>query len=310
MPRSKHRKNHKEKAAARRQELAATPEPGDEEMPVPSRADLEAYVVSVPAEERSAALAEAEAKLEGIFEAEDPEAQLEIVSEAMALSPLCVRGYLMMAAMLDGSLEETMPLYRVAADAAELAAGGFAAPGSLTDEDADYLWAVTAYADALWGAGDSDAAIALLRRVLEQAGDNDVGVQHALAPWLAELGRVPELAALLARYPEDDGLDSTFNRALLAFLEQGDTEATRAQVAAAVEAFPEAVDALIEEIEVWEAVQAGEEPEIDPDELEDDDPEREDAKAFAIRSATAWASIPGVIDWLMAALGIEEDEPE
>ncbi|MFO1061947.1 MAG: hypothetical protein U1E53_33870 [Dongiaceae bacterium] len=311
MPKSKHRKNHKEKAAARRQELAATPESGDEEVPVPSRADLEAYVAAIPAEERAAALAEAEAKLEQIFEAEDPETQLEIATDALATSPLCARGYLMLAAMLDGTMEEALPLYRVAVDAAELAAGGFGGPGSLTDEHGEYLWAVAALADAQWAAGDSEGAIALLGQVLELAGDNDVGVQYELAPWLAELGRVPEFASLLARYPDDDGVDWTFNRALLAFLQEGDTEATRDRLTEATAEYPAAIDALLDEIDVWEALQAGEEPESDPmDELDDDDPEAEDAKAYALRATTAWANIPGAVDWLVATLGLEGDEAE
>jgi hypothetical protein len=309
MPKSKHRKDHNERVAARRQEQAQREEDGGE-LPVPSRADLEAYVAAIPADERAENLATAEEMLERVFEADDAEEQLELITEAISIAPLCARGYLMLAGVLEESLDDALPLFRTAFDAAELAAGGFAVPGSLTAEHDDYLWAATAYAEALWGNRDTEAAVELLWRVLRQAGSNDVGVQYVLAPWLGELGRVEELEALVARYPDDDGVDWSFNRALLAFLKEGDSEASRTQLAAAADAYPAAVDALLDEIEVWEAYQAGEPPEDDPLEAADDDDEAMATKHFAMHAATAWATIPGALDWLFETLGIEEVEVE
>jgi hypothetical protein len=317
MPKSKHRKKHKERVVARRHE-AATHEAEDSELPVPSRADLEAYAAAMPAEERADALLAAELMLDRVFDTEIPEQQVELISEALSTAPLCSRGYLMLTTMVDAPLDEVIPLYRTAFDAAELSAGGLAEPGSLTEEHDEYLWALTAYAEALWATGDGEGAIDLLRRAQRQAGDNDLGLQYMLAPWLAELGHVEELAALLARYPEDDGLDWTLNRALLAYLQEGDTEATRARLAAAAGAYPDAVEALLDEIEVWQAYQDGEPPEQEdhpeaPEAAEDDpgaEDAEDDARPYALRAATAWANIPGALDWLFRALGIDQDELE
>jgi hypothetical protein len=70
--------------------------------------------------------------------------------------------------------------------------------------------------------------------LLLNPGDNQ-GVRYRLLALLVELNRDGEAEALLEEYAEDFLADWAYARALLAFRREGDTEASRALVAEALE---------------------------------------------------------------------------
>src|SRR5262249_1996119 len=94
-------------------------------------------------------------------------------------------------------------------------------------ETRPYMRAREGLATTLWTMGRREEAVSHLQDMLRLNPSDNQGVRYTLAAWLLNLDRDQELAQLLAQYDDEASATWAFNRALLAFRQQGDTPESR-----------------------------------------------------------------------------------
>lgn len=205
--------------------------------------------------------------------------QIHLARRAVALWPDCLDAWLVLARRaLD--LESARDLYVKAVAAGERLLPGIERQAEPVDEEeqrsiATYCWARSGLARTLWSLGDREAALDHLRWLLTVAPDDRSSwyVAHALLA----LGRDEEAGDVLARYA-DLGPDWLYVRALLTFRREGDSQAARRQMAAALAGDRDLGRQLLGN--------------VPPEELEDPSP--------AVSCEEVWAETPGALEALRA----------
>jgi tetratricopeptide (TPR) repeat protein len=224
------------------------------------------------------------------FESTDAEKRVKLAQRALELSPDCADAYVVLAESAQSS-REALEHYQKAVAAGERALG----PRVFRDdvgqfwgllETRPYMRGRRGLAGALWAMGRQEEAIGHLKEMLRLNPNDNQGVRYVLAAWLLVLERNEELGELLEDYPEETAHFS-YNRALLAFRQQGDTRESRRLLKAAFKENKFVPGSLLGEEEL-------------PHEM----PEyhgfgdRHEAIAYVAATLTAWKSTPGAVTWV------------
>lgn len=153
--------------------------------------------------------------------------RVELAKKALELSPRCADAYILLAEHSRRGSDEELDLWARAVTAGEdtLGAAGFMDfAGAFWEfrETRPYMRARLGLARALWNRDERDDAINHLEEMLELNPDDDQGVRHLLAAYLAEAERNDDLCQLMARYPDEHSAAWAWTGALLAFRKAGD----------------------------------------------------------------------------------------
>jgi tetratricopeptide (TPR) repeat protein len=163
--------------------------------------------------------------------------RVQLARQALELWPDCAEAYIVLAEHA-ANPEAALPLYERAVEV------GRRALGQDFDRLAGQLWAhVEArpymrarleLAETLESLGRADEAIDHFQNLLRLNVNDNQGVRDLLVPRLLARGRHAEAAAVLDKYPDDVAAMMAYCKTLHAFQTEGDSEAARAALAAAV----------------------------------------------------------------------------
>ncbi|HEY3383647.1 MAG TPA: hypothetical protein VGK32_17930 [Vicinamibacterales bacterium] len=227
--------------------------------------------------------------------------QLQLVRDALRLSPDCADAYLTLAER-QREPERGLPLFNQATEAVERILGSEELKrrkGHFWDspQTRTYLRARFGAAAALRALDRVPDAIAEYRRLIELDTDDHAGAGYYLLAVLLETGRDQEAVELLDEY-EDDGPEWAYGHVLWMFRNR--------PVSAAHEALKEALAS-----HPVVALLLSEPEDADPDDGEQTDPLRglaseddeiEEALDCLTLFRRAWELTPGAVEWLRAEL--------
>jgi len=257
-----------------------------------------------PSKAAAAALYDAQDIAWDAWDEPDPARRIALAKKALKVSPLCADGYAILADAAKAGSDEQLELWRRGVAAGEEALGS-----ELFEEMAGHFWGIletrpymrsrVGLAVALWRRGTRDAvardevalneAIGHLQAVLAlNPGDNQ-GARYLLAGWLAQADRAVELEALLAAYGDEYSAFWGWTKALVAYRKAGDTDASRALLAEAVEINRHVRDYLCGD----RAVPRRKPPYYSPG-------APSEAVVYIEDHAAAWRDTAGALDWLRA----------
>lgn len=228
-------------------------------------------------------------------------AELAIVALALCLD--CSDAYTLLAQVLPGGLDEQRTMLHRGVEAGRRALGA-----DFFDDEAGNFWLILETRPFMrclfelalceWAMGHHDEAIEHSRELLQLNPNDNQGIRHLLAAWLLELDRPDELRRLLDAYEDDPFAGWPYAYALLAFQREGDTPASRALLAQALQANPHVPAYLLDE------KAAPPDPSDPPDTIalggEDE------ALAVGLQYASSWKRIPGARAWLQEFQGPDE----
>ncbi len=226
------------------------------------------------------------------WEIPNPAKRIAMAKQALETCADCADAYLLLGEEQSHSLEEALDLYQQAVAAGERALG----PQTFEDavghfwglhETRPYMRARQQLSLLLWEFGDRSAAIAHARDLLRLNPNDNQGIRSVLIGWLLSTGNVSDAQALWAQYNEDASADWSWSRALIAYIEHGDSDAARTCIDEAVAGNPH-VPALL----LGRTTLPAEQPEYvglgDPAE----------AVAYVQANLSVWQCSDGALRWL------------
>jgi len=247
-----------------------------------------------PTEVELAALDRAQRQVYTAWEAARPSTRVKRAQAALAISPLCADAHVILARHAASGSPECLAAWEAGVAAGEAAIGprGFAEmEGEFWGwlETRPYMRARLGLAVELLSTAREREALPHLRDLLRLNPDDNQGVRSILTGALAGLGEDEELGTLLDRYDEDESANMGWTRALLAFRRHGDSEVSRAALAAALDNNPH-VPALL--------TGAKKMPKALPGLIGFGD--ESEAVAYVHGFAAAWRQTPGAVAWVKA----------
>jgi len=217
--------------------------------------------------------------------------RIELVKQALKVSPDCADAYVLLAEEKVQSLEEALSLYHAGVKAGERALGE-----KIFQEEVGHFWGMVetrpymraraGLAQCLWELGKHKEAIEHYRDMLRlNPGDNQ-GIRYILASCLLKLGKISVLQELLEQYDEPTA-DWLYTGALVVFLQQGDSSQARQRLLQALEHNRHVVPYLLGEKrlprQLPERVGFGDESE---------------AVVYTAEFGVGWLKAKGAIGWL------------
>ena len=165
--------------------------------------------------------------------------RLEMVQQALQLCPDCADAYVLLAEEKARSLEEAFNFYEAGVQAGERALGK-----EIFQKEAGHFWGIVktrpymrarvGLAQCLWEMEKHEEAVGHYRDMLSLNPNDNQGIRYPLAACLLEMGETDALEELLGQYDEPTAA-WLYTRALVAFLRDGDTPATRRYLLDALE---------------------------------------------------------------------------
>ena len=264
--------------------------------PPPDRRAMEGYLAGLIGRRGESALDAAQSVMYDAWDAPTKQKRVALARKALQLSPLCADAYVLLAEDTARSVAEAIDIYRKGVEAGELALGEEA-----FEHDVGHFWGIletrpfmrarSGLAQALWFMGEREEAIAHYRDMLRLNPNDNQGIRYLLVACLMEMGRDEDLDALLKEYDGDGSAAWTFTQALASFRREGNTEGSRALLAAALASNAHVPDYLLGERTL---------PRTAP---EDMTMGGEDEAAEYVRDFGAgWERTPGAAVWLHDAL--------
>ena len=234
------------------------------------------------------------------MEASSRRGRIALAREALAISPLCSDGYLILAQEA-ASLDEALPLLRQAVDA------GAQVLGEKTfEEDAGDFWGLIEtrpymrarheLALALWEKGQKAEAVGHYGELLRLNPDDNQGNRYLLLDALLELRRDGDAARLLKEYEEDGSAAWAWSAALLSFRREKDCATSRKALAEAHAGNPHVLPYLLGRKAL---------PKSPPDYYSPG--EESEAATYMYGAHAAWNGTKDARAWVEACL---PDEPE
>jgi tetratricopeptide (TPR) repeat protein len=228
------------------------------------------------------------------WEAPTRKEAIKLAEMALEISKDCADAYNILAEEKAYTLGEAIYYYNLGVEAGERALGPvkFKALRGIfwgEIETRPYMRAMAGLAECLWEAGKRGEAIKHYKKMLRlNPGDNQ-GVRYILAAHYLELGDIDYLKKLLERYDEPSA-DWLYTRALVIFIEQGNSAEARSALALAHKNNRYVVPYLTGHKKL---------PRRLPVRIGLGD--RREAINYAAEFRTGWLLIKGAIDWLSAA---------
>lgn len=229
------------------------------------------------------------------MEASSRRKRIALAREALAISPLCSDGYLVLAREA-ATLHEALTLFRQAVEAGAEALGEEA-----FEQDAGHFWGLIEtrpymrarheLALALWESGAFQEAVSHYQELLRLNPDDNQGIRYLLVDALLALGSDDAAVRLLKQYEEDWSAAWPWSHALLSFRRKGDSTASRKALAVAIENNPHVAPYLIGAKAL-------------PDELPDyiSPGDEDEAVAYVSGADAAWSGTKGAKAWVAARL--------
>ena len=162
----------------------------------------------------------------------NPRKRVRLAKKALKISPDCADAYVLLAEDTAKSAAQARDIYQQGVEAGERALG----PDSFKEHKGDfwgmiesrpYMRALFGLAECEWQLGERQHAVELYRRALElNPGDNQ-GVRYQLLAALIALKDTNGARILLRRYQDDYAASWAYGRALVTFLEKGNTRHSR-----------------------------------------------------------------------------------
>lgn len=217
--------------------------------------------------------------------------QIALARQALKLWPDCADAWVVLADR-ESDLERACELYELGVAAGERALG----PEPFRDH-AGHFWSFLptrpymraryGLAEALLEMEEHERAVEHLRELLRLDPNDAQGARYRLANTLLVLRRNDELARLLDAYPEEDSVDWIYNRALLVFAREGDSQGARNRLTLAFRRnrFVPKYLLLGEPLPRIPSMYLG----LD---------EEAEAMSYAGAAAEAWEGTPGALGWL------------
>ncbi len=220
-------------------------------------------------------------------------ASVSLAKMALNLSTDCADAYLVLAEKEAANLEETLHYLQAA-----VAAGKRAIESQLMKHPYESLWnlirlwpylrgyndACFGLANGLWEAGKRQEAIGHLQNLLQINPGDPEGVRYVLASYLLELGDIAALNRLLAKYNDDFAW--LYTKALVSFLEQGDSPRSRTLLQKAIKSNGYVVAYLTGRLKL---------PQTLPKHVLD---EKSQAIFYTRQCRQPWEKTEGALEWL------------
>jgi len=184
------------------------------------------------------------------YEASSRKQAVKLARQALEISPDCADAYVLLAEADAKTEEEARAYYQKGVEAGERALGP-----ELFEEGAGHFWGILetrpymrarqGLAETLGLMGEEEAAIEHFREMLRlNPGDNQ-GIRYLLADCLLTTDRADELQGLLEQYDDDASASWAYNRALLLFRQEGESDEANAALDEALEYNPHVPDYLL-----------------------------------------------------------------
>jgi tetratricopeptide (TPR) repeat protein len=216
--------------------------------------------------------------------------QLQLARKALEICPDCVDAYVLLAEA-SADVNEAHELYAKGVAAGERLLGGV-----FFKEEAGHFWGIVQtrpYMRARFGLAQTlehlerfDEAILHYQDMLRLDPNDNQGVREVLLPCLLLTHRTDEAKILLNTYKESGAATWSYGRALLTFMQKGDSTMARKYLANAIKANRFTPDYLLGEGLLLPAPQnyrLG---------------SKEEAIVCAEIMQKVWQTIPGALDWL------------
>jgi len=216
--------------------------------------------------------------------------RIQLARKALDSFSDCVDAYVILAES-DGDIEEAYALYAKGEEAGRRVLGE-----AFFRDEVGHFWGILqsrpymrarqGMAESLVTMGRIDEAIGHFQEMLRLNPNDNQGVRDNLVGLLLQTGRLEEAAALLKAYKCDQVAVWNYSRALLTFMQKGNTATARKHLAKAIKDNPYVVDYLLGEEEVPMSPQGytiG---------------SKEEAVVCFECLDDAWESAPGALEWL------------
>lgn len=228
------------------------------------------------------------------WDTDDKKRRLELAHEAISVSPDCADAYVLLAEEEAKTIEEAKDLYLRGVEAGKRALGE-----EIFEEDCGHFWGMletrpymrarAGLVQCLWETGRYDEAVEHCFEMLRLNKNDNQGMRHLLAAYLADMERYDDLDKLLnsGDFKNDCSPAWLYTRALLSFVKMGDTLQARHELKTALKGNPYVPDYIVGKKAI---------PRILPDQVTMG---REDeGMYYAANFVSAWKRIPGAIEWL------------
>lgn len=222
--------------------------------------------------------------------------RLELVEQALEISPDCADAYVLLAEEKAQTFEEALSLYEAGVKAGERALGKKTFQKQVGNfwhiiETRPYMRARTGMAQCLWYLGKHNEAIGHYYGLLRLNPNDNGGIRYLLAAALLEMAKIDELEKLLDKYDEPTAA-WLYTRPLAIYIKQGDVPQARKLLKEAIDFNPNVVAYLLGRKKL-------------PKEL----PERvgfgnkDEAIVYAFEFGSGWHQTEGAIQWLSLVSG-------
>jgi tetratricopeptide (TPR) repeat protein len=215
---------------------------------------------------------------------------IALAREALKISPDCADAYTIMAQEYAVSYDEALYYYQAGVAAGKRALGEDFKKfkglfwGELTTRP--YMRAVAGLAECLWKIGKQQESIDHLQDLLKLNPDDNQGNRYTLAAHLLEIGKIEDLKKLLTRYREGTAA-WIFTKALLIFMDKGDTPEARQALASAARYNPYVIPYLSGRKKIPAGL---------PDYVGFGD--NNEAVSYAAAFKPGWLKVAGALEWL------------
>ncbi|HZA24862.1 MAG TPA: hypothetical protein VFA32_20075 [Dehalococcoidia bacterium] len=183
------------------------------------------------------------------WESSSPRQRRRLARQALEIFPDCADALVILAEEAKGPTE-SWELYRQAVNAGERSLG----PEIFTDgaghfwgivETRPYMRAREGLAQSLWGMGALGGAVEHYREMLRLNPNDNQGLRYQVLQCLFSLEDLAGIEELLAQYPDEFTATWLFSRALVSYLQSGDSHQSREALVRAVDENPHVVPYLL-----------------------------------------------------------------
>ena len=222
--------------------------------------------------------------------------RLELVEQALEISPDCADAYVLLAEEKAQSLEEALSLYEDGVKAGERALGK-----KVFEEESGHFWdmvetrpymrARAGLAQCLWLMGRQEEAVCHYLELLKFNPNDNQGIRYLLATSLLDMGKIDVLQELLGKYDEPTAA-WLYTKALVAYIGQGDSIKARTLLKEALDHNPHVSPYLLGDEKLprklSERIGFG---------------DKDEAVAYVAEFGPGWYQTWGAIGWLASVSG-------
>ena len=263
----------------------------------PDRRSVEREIKSVAdiASSARSALDQAQELIYDAWETPDPIECIELAEEALKISPDCADAWVLLAEETAESPEQALEFYQKGVEAGERALG----PESFNEyaghfwghlDTRPYMRARCGLAECLWAMGEHDTAISHYYAMLKLNPNDNQGIRYLLLTYLMSTSQYAAARELIKEYEGDVSADWAYTRALLVFIENGDSPASRMHRKTAI-----TVNKYVP------AYLSGRRklPALAPEYIQIGD--KSEAVSYVLENRDIWRVTPGAAVWLLKA---------